>query len=65
MRYLDDEYDRAEAIELIKVHTHQYAKRQMTWFRRYENMYRVQLGGCEVEKETALEKIFRHIDAEL
>lgn len=27
-----------ETINLIKIHTHQFAKRQMTWFRRNENI---------------------------
>lgn len=29
-----------EIAELIKKHTRNYAKRQLTWFRRYENAYR-------------------------
>ncbi|MDR1293140.1 MAG: tRNA (adenosine(37)-N6)-dimethylallyltransferase MiaA [Clostridiales Family XIII bacterium] len=33
--YLRGEYGRDEAIELIKIHTRRYAKRQMTWFKRY------------------------------
>jgi tRNA dimethylallyltransferase len=28
-----------EAIERIKVHTRQFAKRQMTWFKRMENIH--------------------------
>ena len=31
--YLNDEISLDEAKELMKVHTHQYAKRQRTWFR--------------------------------
>ncbi len=34
--YLEGKYSKAEAIELIKIHTRQYAKRQMTWFRKQE-----------------------------
>ena len=30
----DDEYDKAEAVRLIKRNTRRYAKRQMTWFTR-------------------------------
>lgn len=33
--YLDGKTGLDEAIELIKLHTRQYAKRQITWFRKY------------------------------
>lgn len=36
--YLDGEYDLNRAIELIKRNTRRFAKRQMTWFRRYEDI---------------------------
>ncbi|HEY0733182.1 MAG TPA: tRNA dimethylallyltransferase, partial [Chitinophagaceae bacterium] len=32
--YLDDKISLAEAIEQIKVNTRQYAKRQVTWFKK-------------------------------
>lgn len=32
--YFDDQCTLAEAVEQIKIHTRQYAKRQMTWLRR-------------------------------
>nr|PZN48099.1 MAG: tRNA (adenosine(37)-N6)-dimethylallyltransferase MiaA [Bacteroidota bacterium] len=32
--YIEERYDKAEAIALIKQHTRNYAKRQLTWFRR-------------------------------
>ncbi len=34
--YLDGEYDREEAIRLLKRNSRRYAKRQMTWFKRDE-----------------------------
>ena len=34
--YLRGEYDRAECIRLIQQHSRNYAKRQCTWFRKYE-----------------------------
>lgn len=34
--YLDGEWTLAQAKEKIKVHTRRYAKRQMTWFRRWD-----------------------------
>ncbi|MGI6727791.1 MAG: tRNA (adenosine(37)-N6)-dimethylallyltransferase MiaA [Anaerovoracaceae bacterium] len=33
--YLEGKYDREEAIRLIKRNTRRYAKRQITWFKRY------------------------------
>lgn len=36
--YLRGEYSRKQAVELIKKNTRHYAKRQMTWLRRYESM---------------------------
>lgn len=33
-RYLDGEYSLEEAVELLKKNTRNYAKRQLTWFRR-------------------------------
>ena len=36
--YLDGEYDREEAIRLLKRNSRRYAKRQMTWFRKDENI---------------------------
>ena len=35
--HFDGKYDLKEAIDLIKRNTRRYAKRQLTWFRRYEN----------------------------
>ncbi|CEP46563.1 tRNA (adenosine(37)-N6)-dimethylallyltransferase MiaA [Paraclostridium sordellii] len=37
IKYLDKEYTFEEAIEIIKRDSRRYAKRQLTWFRRYEN----------------------------
>ncbi len=33
--YLYNEYDLSVAVDLLKINTHHYAKRQRTWFRRY------------------------------
>lgn len=35
---LNDEYDMEHAVYLIKRNTRHYAKRQMTWFRRYDDI---------------------------
>ncbi|MCV9385165.1 tRNA (adenosine(37)-N6)-dimethylallyltransferase MiaA [Reichenbachiella ulvae] len=36
--YLDGEYDKEEAIRLLKRNSRRYAKRQMTWFKRDEEV---------------------------
>lgn len=36
--YLDGAYDEREMVRLLKRNTRRYAKRQMTWFRRYEDI---------------------------
>lgn len=38
VEYLRDEHSLTETIELVKIRTRQFAKRQLTWFRRYGNM---------------------------
>lgn len=38
MSYLDSEITLEEAIELLKQNTRRYAKRQLTWFRKNENL---------------------------
>ncbi|MGL6105031.1 tRNA (adenosine(37)-N6)-dimethylallyltransferase MiaA [Romboutsia sp.] len=37
IKYLDGEYTLEEAVEIIKRDSRRYAKRQLTWFRRYED----------------------------
>ena len=37
--FLDGDYDREEAIRLLKRNSRRYAKRQMTWFRKYEDIH--------------------------
>lgn len=36
--YLKGEYDPDEAVRILKRNTRRYAKRQLTWFRRYSNI---------------------------
>ncbi|HLT06510.1 MAG TPA: tRNA (adenosine(37)-N6)-dimethylallyltransferase MiaA [Cyclobacteriaceae bacterium] len=37
--YMEGEYDKAEAIRLLKRNSRRYAKRQMTWFRKDEDYH--------------------------
>lgn len=58
--YLHGEYDLAEAVRLVKQNTRRYAKRQMTWLRRYQDMIWFNLSEYETE-EKALSVIFEVI----
>lgn len=49
--YLRGEYDLNEAIRLIKRNTRRYAKRQLTWFRRYHDMIWFNLSEFDTEEE--------------
>jgi len=37
--YMDGQYDKEEAIRLLKRNSRRYAKRQMTWFRKYDDIH--------------------------
>jgi tRNA dimethylallyltransferase len=37
--FLEGKYDKAEAVRLLKQHSRHYAKRQMTWFNRDQNVH--------------------------
>jgi tRNA dimethylallyltransferase len=54
--FLAGNYDLATAIDLIKKNTRHYAKRQMTWFKRYPEMQWFHLSEDQSEEES-LEKI--------
>lgn len=53
--YLEGRYDEALMSSLLKQSTRRYAKRQMTWFRRYAQMNWLDLD--ETTKEEAVDKI--------
>lgn len=50
IKYLNNEYTYEEAIEIIKRDSRRYAKRQLTWFRRYENAKWFDLDNYNDEK---------------
>ncbi len=58
--FLHGEYDLDEAIRLVKRNTRNYAKRQLTWLRRYPDMIWFNLSEYESEAE-ALPAIFKAI----
>jgi tRNA dimethylallyltransferase len=56
--HINGEYDFDTAILKVKQHTRNYAKRQLTWFRRYENMKWINLSEYEND-EKAIEDIIK------
>ena len=56
LAYLDGEYDFDEAIRLIKRNTRRYAKRQLTWFRRYDEARWFNLSDS-LSKETTVSDV--------
>lgn len=62
--FLHGEYDLDEAVRLVKRNTRHYAKRQLTWLRRYPDMIWFNLSEYETEAE-ALNAIFETISTEL
>lgn len=55
VKYLKGEWDEATTIEKIQQHSRNFAKRQMTWFRKEEDA--VFLPMSEMTREEAVEKI--------
>jgi tRNA dimethylallyltransferase len=53
--YLYRDYGFDEMVELIKIHTRRYAKRQMTWFKRYDSATTIDLSA--VGEAAAIEQI--------
>ena len=58
--YFDGIYSKEDAIEKIKQNTRHLAKRQLTWFRRYEDMHWVNIS--ELGDEGALDEILKLSD---
>lgn len=62
--FFNGEYGLEEAIEMVKRNTRHYAKRQLTWMRRYEKMKWFNLSDYDQEKE-ALRAILGYIKFKL
>src|SRR5208282_5827288 len=60
VEHLRGERPLAETIELVKSRTRQFAKRQMTWFRRHGNCEWIELNPSE-PLETVSQKIARSV----
>lgn len=55
VKYIKGEWDKVTAIEKIQQHSRNFAKRQMTWFRKEEDAVFIPMS--ELTKDAALEKI--------
>ncbi len=56
--YLKGEYDLDEAVRILKRNTRRYAKRQLTWFRRYSNINWYNVSDYQTD-ENLIEHIIR------
>ena len=54
--YFNGEYSKEEAIDKTKQNSRHFAKRQMTWFRRYSDMNWINISECKNDNEV-IEKI--------
>lgn len=62
--HLHGEYDLSEAVRLVKQNTRHYAKRQMTWLRRYQDMIWFNLSEYRFD-DAALSDIIKAIRSRL
>lgn len=56
--YFDGYVSLEEAVEALKKSTRNYAKRQLTWFRRYDNMIRLYVDRNETQKAEEIVRSF-------
>ncbi|MEF9990660.1 MAG: tRNA (adenosine(37)-N6)-dimethylallyltransferase MiaA [Romboutsia sp.] len=61
IKYLDGEYTYEEAVEIIKRDSRRYAKRQITWFKRYDDAMWYDLDEYDSIKQLQ-EDILNHIE---
>ncbi len=59
VQYLEEEISINECVEMVKLATRHYAKRQLTWFRRYEDAVWINLSNGE---ELSLNKVLKIIE---
>ena len=63
VEHLRGERPLAETIELVKIRTRQFAKRQLTWFRRHGNCEWIQLMPGELPEATVARSILPKLRA--
>lgn len=63
--YLKGKYDIEEAVRLIKRNTRRYAKRQITWFKRYDQIKWFSISDYSNNKVKIVEDIIEFIEGKL
>ncbi len=64
MAYLDGEYDLDTAIDIVQKNTRHYAKRQLTWYRRYDKIRWLDITACGSD-ENAIEVLKSWLEKEI
>lgn len=59
--YYKGQYDLEEAIDMVKKNTRHYAKRQLTWFKRYKDMKWFNISEYDSDTD-CLEEIFKWLE---
>ena len=62
--FLAGEYTLSEATKIIQKNTRHFAKRQLTWFRRYDKMFWLDISD-HTDDETAMRELFSWLDRRL
>ncbi|HLE57978.1 MAG TPA: tRNA (adenosine(37)-N6)-dimethylallyltransferase MiaA, partial [Rhodothermia bacterium] len=60
IQYLAGKVDRESMVEEIRRNTRRYAKRQLTWFRRYEEFCWIEIGQAE-SVESTTSRVLSHV----
>ncbi len=64
IEYLEGKYDLERMLEVLKQNSRKYAKRQMTWFKRYEEVQWFDVTQYETY-ERALEVLIEKIEKQI
>ena len=65
LAYLDGEYALDEAVYTIKRDTRHFAKRQLTWFRREQQVTWIQKEKYDYDEEKILEAMISHLEGKI
>ncbi|MBQ9060024.1 MAG: tRNA (adenosine(37)-N6)-dimethylallyltransferase MiaA [Firmicutes bacterium] len=64
LAFLSGEYSLSEATKIIQKNTRHFAKRQLTWFRRYDKMFWLDISEY-ADDTTAMRELFSWLDKKL
>jgi len=57
---LDNELTETEAVQKLKYASHQFAKRQLTWFRKYEDLHWLAPREAEISAQSLINALLAH-----